>query len=127
MLTYLEQFRMISVRLLINDPIPVTLQPKFTIVHEVGVKTDELTQQVILTVNNFCYQLGVNFHIGAVVDALSNIVGVTRVYLHRPISDYPLEYNQYMRLDVRYLKANLTLTSNTESVETVTETEGGYV
>jgi len=126
MLAYLEPFRMVAVKLVIADPNLVLFQPRITILYSPGVVVAELTQQIILAINSFCYQLGQDFHVGSVIDAISSIDGVLRVYMQRPVSDRTLQYNEYIALDTNYFLTNLSLTQDPTSIVLVTDTTGGY-
>lgn len=127
MMLFLESFRMIGTKLVISDPQAVILQPKLTVLVSEGTNIRELSQELLLTVQGFCFKLDTTFHVGAVIEALGQLDAVKRIYWHRPVSDRVLEWNQYIWLDVNYFKSNLTVVTDSAQIETVTDSTGGYL
>jgi len=122
-LSYLVDFKMVGEEIQLTDPDLVGIDMKLTVVVDEGTTESYIRTQVGLIVDANSWLLGTSFYIGRIVDQVSEIEGVNRIYVERPVSDKSLEYNEYLKL----VHLDLTVTSDTTTFVTSTPTNEGYV
>lgn len=122
-LDYLDDYKMVGEEIEITDPELVGIDMKVTVVVDEGVTEAFVRNEIDTILDTYTWLLNTTFYLGIVVDQISQIEGVNRVYLERPVSDKTLEYQQYLKL----VHLDLTVTSDTTTFMTIDPEDLGYV
>lgn len=123
---YLEEFRVAGEQIHFVDPTPVILDIKVNVVISYSSVSQSVLDGVISVLDSYTNQLSSVFNIGRVVKQISDLPGVLRVYLEKPLSDRVLAFNEYLTLptDVRTVDHVKIYVGDSSFVDLNTET--GY-
>ncbi len=98
-LSYLDEYKVVGELVELVDPVKTIIQLKMTLVTEDTVTVSELETDIKRILRSKIYKMGVTFRPGEVVQEVSQLNGVKRVYLEWPTKDRELAYNEYIGFD----------------------------
>jgi hypothetical protein len=122
MQAYLDDFKVVGARLIIVNPIKVGVEMKMTLVVTEDVSQADIEAQVRAEIQKYVMKLGNVFHLGEITTQISQVPGVIRVYMQRPVSDISLDYRQYLKL----VNLEVVVTSDFDYVASVNPDNNGY-
>lgn len=111
-LSYLDSYRIIGELIEFVNPIKVCLDFQVTVITERGTDSATIEAQISDLIELYSLQLNSTFRPGIIVDGISALTGVKRVYLEQPVSDHVMGFNEYLKLEtlvVTILDENATV------------------
>ena len=121
-MTYLDEYKVVGVRLELKNPHKYGIALSYVVVIEEGTDITLLQQSLEEIVKGYTMKLGQSFHAGAVTAEFSKLDGVARVYVKYPVSDREFDYDQYLG----FINYEIVFTTNKNFVEVLDPENTGY-
>jgi len=119
---YLDDYKVAGTQILLKDPERVGIEVKVTLIVEEGVTQAQIEDEITEIVNRHTFQLNTPFYPGVLTKELSEITGVNRVYIERPVSDRVNSYHNYFKM----ISLEVVVTSNQKYVVNINPDNDGY-
>lgn len=125
-LDYMYTYSLEAEQIILVDPITVGLDFEATVIVKEATDVASLKQKISNILKEKTMILGDHFKLGDINYLINQLDEVVRIYIHAPLIDKQLEYNEYLKV-VDDTLPKVSITTDTSQVITSSSINSGYI